>query len=99
MASELIFDRGQAEDASYVFKHALIQEAAYDSLLKTTRRALHADIAEALQTLFPELATTQPELVAQHYAAAQQSEHCVLAQSRRAQLTQACPDRSHRALA
>jgi tetratricopeptide (TPR) repeat protein len=75
MASELIFDRGQAEDASYVFKHALIQEAAYDSLLKTTRRALHADIAEALQTLFPELATTQPELVAQHYAAAQQSEH------------------------
>src|SRR5207244_6818896 len=52
------------------FKHALVQEAAYASLLRERRRQLHAHIAQALEGAFPEVAETQPELVAHHYAAA-----------------------------
>jgi class 3 adenylate cyclase/predicted ATPase len=68
--AELVFGRGEVPEAVYTFKHALVQEAAYASLLRERRRQLHARIAEALKDAFPEVAETQPELVAHHYAAA-----------------------------
>ena len=68
--AELVFGRGEPPEAVYTFKHALVQEAAYASLLRERRRQLHARIAQALERAFPEVAETQPELVAHHYAAA-----------------------------
>jgi class 3 adenylate cyclase/predicted ATPase len=68
--AELVFGRGEIPEAVYTFKHALVQEAAYASLLRERRRTLHARIAQALEGEFPEVAETQPELVAHHYAAA-----------------------------
>ena len=68
--AELVFGRGEVPEAVYTFKHALVQEAAYASLLRERRRQLHARIAQALEGAFPEVAETQPELVAHHYAAA-----------------------------
>jgi predicted ATPase len=68
--AELVFGRGEPPEAVYTFKHALVQEAAYASLLRERRRQLHARIAEALEGAFPEVAETQPELVAHHYASA-----------------------------
>src|SRR5438552_7751904 len=70
VASELVFQRGTPPDAIYSFKHALVQDAAHDSLLRSARQQLHAQIAEALETHSPELTDTQPELFAQHYAQA-----------------------------
>ncbi len=70
VGAELVFGRGEFPDAVYTFKHALVQEAAYASLLRERRRTLHARIAEALEGEFPEVAETQPELVAHHYATA-----------------------------
>jgi predicted ATPase len=68
--AELVFGRGRVPEAVYTFKHALVQEAAYASLLRERRRQLHARIAEALEGEFPEAAETEPELVAYHYSAA-----------------------------
>jgi class 3 adenylate cyclase/tetratricopeptide (TPR) repeat protein len=68
--SELIFGRGTPPDATYVFKHALVQDAAYDSLLKSRRQFLHRRIAESLERLFPETKERAPEVLAQHYGAA-----------------------------
>jgi predicted ATPase/class 3 adenylate cyclase len=70
VASELVLQRGMPPEAVYTFKHALVQDAAHDSLLRNARRQLHAQIADALETHFPELLDTQPELLAQHYAEA-----------------------------
>ena len=70
VASELVFTRGQAPDVRYVFRHALIQEAAYDSLLKARRIQVHARIAESLDRHFPQTRDSEPELLAQHYSAA-----------------------------
>jgi predicted ATPase len=70
VVSELVFQRGTPPDAVYAFKHALVQDAAHGSLLRGTRQQLHAQIAEALETLSPELMENQPELLAQHYAEA-----------------------------
>ena len=70
VASELVFQRGTPPDAVYTFKHALVQDAAHGSLLRSARQQLHAQIAEALETHSPELMDTQPELFAQHYAEA-----------------------------
>ena len=67
IASELVFQRGAPPEAVYSFKHALVQDAAHDSLLRNARRLLHAQIAEALETHFPELISNQPEIFAQHY--------------------------------
>jgi predicted ATPase len=66
----LVFQRGAPPTAEYLFKHALVQDTAYGTLLRRTRQQLHARIAEALETQFPELMDTQPELFAQHYAEA-----------------------------
>jgi hypothetical protein len=68
--AELVFRRGEVPDAVYAFKHALVQEAAYAGLLRERRRTLHAHIAQALEGEFPEVAETQPELVAHHFASA-----------------------------
>jgi class 3 adenylate cyclase/predicted ATPase len=70
VASELVFQRGTPPDAVYAFKHALVQDAAHGSLLRTSRQQLHAQIAEALETGSPEMMDNQPELFAQHYAEA-----------------------------
>jgi class 3 adenylate cyclase/predicted ATPase len=68
--TELLYQRGVVPQATYLFKHALIQDAAYQSLLKSTRQQFHQRIAQALEARFPALVETQPELVAQHYTAA-----------------------------
>ena len=70
VASELVFQRGTPPDAVYSFKHALVQDAAHGSLLRSSRQQLHAQIAEALEASSPELMDSQPELFAQHYAEA-----------------------------
>ncbi len=70
VGSELVFQRGMPPDAVYSFKHALVRDAAYGSLLRGTRRKLHALIAEELQVQSGELLETQPELFAWHYAQA-----------------------------
>jgi predicted ATPase len=70
VAAELLYQRGRPPRARYVFKHALIQDAAYASLLKSTRQHVHQQIAEVLEARFPASVETQPELVAQHYTAA-----------------------------
>jgi class 3 adenylate cyclase len=62
----LLFRRGVAPHATYLFKHALVQDAAYGTLLREPRRALHARIAETLERQFPETAEGHPELVAHH---------------------------------
>jgi predicted ATPase len=67
VASELVFQRGSPPEAVYTFKHALVQDAAHSSLLRSSRQQLHAKIAEALETHSPELMDSQPELFAQHY--------------------------------
>jgi class 3 adenylate cyclase/tetratricopeptide (TPR) repeat protein len=77
VASELVFQRGTPPDAVYSFKHALIQDAAHGSLLRSTRQQLHARIAETLETQFPEVIETQPEILAQHYAEAGLTEKSV----------------------
>jgi class 3 adenylate cyclase/predicted ATPase len=75
--AELLYQRGRPPRARYIFKHALIQDAAYASLLKSTRQQVHQQVAEVLETRFPALVETQPELVAQHYTAAGCTEQAV----------------------
>jgi predicted ATPase len=70
VASELVYQRGTPPDAVYSFKHALVRDVAYGSLLRGPRQKLHALIAEALQAQSGELTETQPELFAWHYAEA-----------------------------
>jgi class 3 adenylate cyclase/predicted ATPase len=68
--AEVLYQRGALPQATYLFKHALIQEAAYQSLLKSTRQQYHQRIVEVLAVQFPETTTTQPELLARHYTEA-----------------------------
>ena len=70
VAAELVYQRGLPPDAHYQFKHALIQDTAYQSLLKRTRQGYHQQIAQVLERQFAEVAATQPELLAQHYTEA-----------------------------
>jgi class 3 adenylate cyclase/predicted ATPase len=62
----LVFRQGEAPQASYLFKHALVQDAAYGTLLRERRRELHARIAETLERQFAEIAENRPELLARH---------------------------------
>jgi len=62
----LLFQQGVPPHATYLFKHALVQDAAYGTLLREPRRALHARIAETLESQFAEIAESQPELLARH---------------------------------
>jgi predicted ATPase len=68
--AELIFRRGTPPDAEYSFKHALVQDAAYGTLLRSRRQQLHGRIATTLETRFPEIVTDHPELMAHHCAEA-----------------------------
>jgi predicted ATPase/DNA-binding SARP family transcriptional activator len=70
IAAGLVFREGVAPHATYLFKHALVQDTAYQALLREPRCALHARIAEALETQFAEIAESQPELLAHHYSEA-----------------------------
>ena len=66
IAAGLLFRQGVPPHATYLFKHALVQDAAYGTLLREPRRALHARIAEILESQFAEIAESQPELLARH---------------------------------
>ena len=66
LTAGLLFRQGVPPHATYLFKHALVQDAAYGTLLREPRRALHARIAETLESQFAEIAENQPELLARH---------------------------------
>jgi class 3 adenylate cyclase len=68
--SELVTRRGEAPDAVYTFKNTMVQEVAYESLLKSRRQVLHASIGQALHDDFPAIEESQPELLARHYTEA-----------------------------
>jgi len=68
--AELVFRRGEPPDAVYSFKHALVRDAAYESLLKSRRQQLHGQIARALEQRFADTVASQPEIVAQHFTEA-----------------------------
>ena len=70
LGTGLLFGHGVPPHATYLFKHALVQDTAYGTLLREARRALHSRIADNLEKLFPEIAERQPELVAFHCAEA-----------------------------
>lgn len=75
--AELIYARGLPPDATYQFKHALIQDAAYGALLKSRRRELHAGVARAIEAKFPELAEAQPQILARHWTDAGELEPAI----------------------
>ena len=66
----LVFRRGSPPRAAYLFKHALVQDAAYSTLLRSQRQGLHARIGRTLEDHFPETGETQPEILAHHYTQA-----------------------------
>ena len=68
--SELIFVRADLPNATYMFKHAIVQEAAYAMLSRRKRQQIHARIAESLENSLPYTTETQPELLAHHLARA-----------------------------
>ncbi len=76
--AELVYQRGLPPQATYTFKHALVQDAAYQSLLKSTRQQYHQRIARVLEEQFPETAETQPELLAHHYTEAGLREQAII---------------------
>jgi class 3 adenylate cyclase/predicted ATPase len=75
--AELVYQRDLPPRSRYVFKHALIQDAAYQSLLKSTRQRYHQRTAQVLEGQFPETVETQPELVAHHYTEASLVEQAI----------------------
>jgi class 3 adenylate cyclase/tetratricopeptide (TPR) repeat protein len=77
VGSGLVFQRGRPPDATYSFKHALVRDAAYESLLRARRVQIHARIGEALAQHFPATVATQPEIVAEHYTAAELPEKAI----------------------
>ena len=68
--AEIVYQRGVPPQATYMFKHALIQDVAYQSLLRSTRQQYHQRIAQVLAEQFPETVETQPELLAHHFTEA-----------------------------
>jgi class 3 adenylate cyclase/tetratricopeptide (TPR) repeat protein len=68
--AELVFRRGEPPDAVYSFKHVLVRDAAYESLLRSRRQQLHGQIARALEQGFADIVASQPEIVAHHFTAA-----------------------------
>ena len=69
-AAGIVFPEGRSQERSYSFKHALVRDAAYESLLLSRRREWHERIARALEERFPETAANEPELLAHHFGAA-----------------------------
>jgi class 3 adenylate cyclase/tetratricopeptide (TPR) repeat protein len=87
--AELLFVRGEPPDATYTFKHTLVQEAAYGSLLKRARQQLHGQVVEVLVERFSERATAEPELVARHAEAAGRIDDAITYYGRAGELAQA----------
>lgn len=87
--AEVLFVRGAPPEATYTFKHALVQEAACESLLKRTRQQLHGRVVDVLMQTFPDRATAEPELVAQHAEAAGRIEDAVACYRRAGESAQA----------
>ena len=77
--TELIYARGIAPDATYQFKHALIQDAAYEALLKSRRRELHRRVAQMITERFAAVAEAQPEVIAKHWTDAGETELAIAA--------------------
>jgi predicted ATPase len=77
MAAGLLFRQGAPPHATYLFKHALVRDAAYGTLLREPRHALHASIAETLENQFSEIAHSQPELLAHHFTQAGMTEAAI----------------------
>ena len=75
--AELVYQRDMPPQATYLFKHALIQDTAYQSLLKSKRQQYHRQIATKLKEQFPQTVETQPELMAHHYAEAGLDEQAI----------------------
>jgi class 3 adenylate cyclase/predicted ATPase len=68
--AELVFRRGEFPEAVYSFKHALVRDAAYESMLKSRRSQMHGQIARALEETFPDIVASQPEIIAHHFSQA-----------------------------
>jgi tetratricopeptide (TPR) repeat protein len=77
--AELIYARGIPPEAIYQFKHALIQDAAYDALVKSRRRELHCSVARTIAEKFPEVGEARPELLARHWTEAGEAEPAIAA--------------------
>ena len=77
VANELLYQRGRPPRSRYIFRHALIQDAAYQSLLRRTRQQYHQQVAELMEEHFPETVEAHPELVAHHYGEAGCTEEAV----------------------
>jgi predicted ATPase len=92
----LLFRQGQPPDATYLFNHALVQDAAYSTMLRDTRRTLHARVAESIEQQFPDIAERQPELVARHLSEAGLIEKATAlwAKAGRRALARSAPERS-----
>ena len=75
--AEVLYHRGMPPHATYTFKHALVQDAAYQSLLRSTRQQYHQRMAQVVAERFPDLAETQPELLAHHYTEAGLAAHAM----------------------
>jgi class 3 adenylate cyclase/tetratricopeptide (TPR) repeat protein len=86
--AEILFARGEPPAATYTFKHALIQETAYESLLKRTRHQLHARVAQVLEECFPERVASEPEVIARHAEAAENVDDAVTYYERAGTLAQ-----------
>ncbi len=78
VSSELVFQRGVGSSRRYQFKHSLIQDTAYDSLVRSTKIEFHKRIAAALKNRFPGVGRSQPELMARHYMESEQTEEAVI---------------------
>ena len=77
VSSQLISQRGAPPEATYTFKHALVQDTAYESLLRSTRQNFHQRIADSLEQHFEDIVTTRPEIVAHHYTEAQLTDRAI----------------------
>jgi class 3 adenylate cyclase len=77
VTAELVFRRGTPPEATYSFKHALVRDAAHECLLKPQRQQIHATIAQAIESRQPEVADSEPEVLAQHYAEARIADRAV----------------------
>jgi class 3 adenylate cyclase/tetratricopeptide (TPR) repeat protein len=75
--AEIVFQRGEPPEAMYTFKHALVQEAAYESLLKRTRQQLHGRVVDGLRERFPERVESEPEVMARHAEAAGRTDDAI----------------------
>ncbi len=87
--AEIVFQRGEPPEATYTFKHALVQEAAYESLLKRTRQQLHGRVVDVLRKRFPERVAAEPEVVARHAEAAGRSDDAITYYGRAGERAQA----------